>query len=76
MLSKTKSSIKTKINVFINCKQVLPQNYNIPESGQHLLIYKIGLTHIRVGDDGQEPKQHLFYRIFVVIIMSYFSRIA
>jgi hypothetical protein len=46
MLTQTKS--------IIDCDKVLPEVYIIPESGQHL--YKIGLTHVRVGNSDEEPK--------------------
>ncbi len=56
----------TQIQSIIDCNKVLPQSYIIPESGQHL--YKIGLTHFRVGNSDKESKQHLYYRFFVIII--------
>jgi hypothetical protein len=58
MLSQTES--------IIDCDKVLPESYIIPKSGQHL--YKIGLTHVRVGNSDKESKQHLYYRFFVIII--------
>jgi hypothetical protein len=56
----------SKIQSIIDCNKVLPQSYIIPESGQHL--YKIGLTHFRVGNSDKESKQHIYYRFFVIII--------
>jgi hypothetical protein len=56
----------SKIQSIIDCNKVLPQSYIIPESGQHL--YKIGLTHFRVGNSDEESKQHIYYRFFVIII--------
>jgi hypothetical protein len=56
----------TQIQSIIDCNKVLPQSYIIPESGQH--FYKIGLNHVRVGNNDKESKQHLYYRFFVIII--------
>jgi hypothetical protein len=58
--------MSTQIQSIIDCNKVLPQSFIIPKSGQYL--YKIGLTHFRVGNSDKETKQHLYYRFFVVII--------
>jgi hypothetical protein len=55
-----------QIKYIIDCNKVLPQSYIVPESGQHL--YKIGLTHFRVGNSDKKSKHHLYYRFFVIII--------
>ncbi len=61
----------SQVKCIIDCNKVLPQSYIIPESGQHL--YKIGLTHVRVGNSDEEPKQHFYYRFFAIVIHAILS---